>query len=502
MSRLSILLLITALLCAATLPAPATSGARHAEPSAAQFDARPALLAWHSAALLAPYRADLNRAAAWNQYAFNLAIDPVERTLSGTQTLYYTNRDTTALPDLYFRLFPNLPDLGGSLEIQSVRVNGTETAFRYQSSRYLARIPLPQPLQPGQQVVVTLTFTTRTPEGAAQLYGAFNKQGGVMALASAYPIIAMVSNGQWDIALPDTRGDLVNSETALYSAQISLPNEWTLVTTGVTLLQRQSGPNRIAQVVSGPQRDFFIAAHRLPVLSASINGTRINAYYRSGAENGGREALRAALNAIRIFNARFGSYPLAELDVIPVDAGTFLGVEYPGVILMEQRLYTERPGLEIVLAHEVAHQWWYSLVGNNVQTEAWLDEGLASYAQVLYREDLQGPEAAQAELDIFRERYRDVRAAGRDGPVAQDNTGFRGSYYTLVYAKAALFHQALRNRIGDAAYNQFLRDYYRSHRYGFVSGQDLLAAAERACTCELDTLYRDWILTTAPVEIP
>jgi aminopeptidase N len=95
--------------------------------------------------------------------------------------------------------------------------------------------------------------------------------------------------------------------------------------------------------------------------------------------------------------------------------------------MIEQHLYVDGNGLEVTVAHEVAHQWWYSLVGNDVQTESWLDEALASYSQIVYQEAIHGPAAAEGELEGFRERYRRVVAAERDAPVAQSNAAFRGN---------------------------------------------------------------------------
>ena len=55
-----------------------------------------------------------------------------------------------------------------------------------------------------------------------------------------------------------------------------------------------------------------------------------------------------------------------ELEVVQGAMTTFLGMEYPGVVLIEQELYENNGrGLETTVAHEVAHQWWYSLVGND-----------------------------------------------------------------------------------------------------------------------------------------
>jgi aminopeptidase N len=51
--------------------------------------------------------------------------------------------------------------------------------------------------------------------------------------------------------------------------------------------------------------------------------------------------------------------------------------------------------VEFLVAHEVAHQWWYGLVGNNHHQHAFLDEGLAEYASFLYFEREHGTAAAE-----------------------------------------------------------------------------------------------------------
>jgi aminopeptidase N len=269
----------------------------------------------------------------------------------------------------------------------------------------------------------------------------------------------------------------------------------------VVIDERLDSGQQTARIVSGPQRDFLISATQLKQASADVDGTRINSYYRSEHEQGGQRALQVAAEALRIFNRRYGRYPLAELDVVEVAARTFLGVEYPGLIMIEQALY-DGNGLDSTVAHEVAHQWWYSQVGNNVQTESWLDEALASYSQIVYQEEVGGPAAGEAELDFFRQRYRTAVANGRDAPVEQPNTAFRGNYVALVYGKAVLFFQAMRKQIGEEAFDRFLHTHYTQHRYDYISSADLLADAEGACSCDLHPLYENWITKVVPLELP
>jgi aminopeptidase N len=446
---------------------------------------------------------DLARAGEWNRYTISAEIDPDARTLIGRMRLEYTNRDGVALDRLYFHLYPNLPDFGGRLEVRQVQADGAGAEVVYEARRYLLRVNLPQPLAPGARTTIVIAWSTSAPENASQrLYGAFNKEAGVLALASAYPIVAVVRGGQWDIGRPDPQGDFVNSETALYDVTLRAPGDWLVLTTGRVIDRSDQAGTAVLRIVSGPQRDFMIALTQLEVATAEVAGTQINSYYRADDRGAGQSALQAAANALSAFNKRYGPYPLRELDVVEIAAGTFLGVEYPGLIAIEQSLYASGDGLEITVAHEVGHQWWYSQVGNDVQTSSWLDEALASYSQIVYQEEIYGPAAAAQELEGFRQRYRRVLAQGLDAPAQQPNSAFRGNYVTLVYGKAVLFFQAMRAQIGDAAFDRFLHDYYASQRYNYVNGDTLRATAEASCACDLRQLYDDWITRAVPLEVP
>lgn len=498
LSRRSVLLalLVAALwLCAAPLSAAPTVS----DPSAAPLDVQR-----QAPALLPAFSADLDAAEQWDRYTVSAVVDPDQRTIAGRVRLEYTNRAADPLDRIYFYLFPNMPEFGGRLDIRSATVDDVAVRVRYESNRFLLRLDFPAPLPSGASADVTLDFSAAAPLDASQrYYAAFNRERGVLALASALPMAARRVNGAWQLATPLFRGDLVTSETALYDVTLTVPAAWTAVTTGTAIESQTDGAARTTRFVSGPQRDFTIVLTRFPSISAEVDGTRITSYFRPENAEGGRTALDAAANALRAFNRRFGSYPLAELDIVQIDARKFLGVEYPGLIMIDRRLYAgEREGLEIIVVHEVAHQWWYSLVGNDVQNEAWLDEGLTSFSQVVYQEETRGAMAAERELDGFRSTYLRARQAGRDAPLKRHVSALRGNYTAIAYSKGALFFQALRTRIGEPAFDRFLRDYYAAFRYRIASSDDVRAVAERACACDLADFYRDWVLTAAPVAVP
>ncbi len=115
--------------------------------------------------------------------------------------------------------------------------------------------------------------------------------------------------------------------------------------------------------VSGPMRDsLIVAGPDLGILTATVDDIAVNIYYWPGGEPAAEEALKIALDTMRVFNESFGSYPFAEIDV--AETFNWTGIEYPGLIMIADRFWERgNPSLESVLVHELGHQWFYSLVG-------------------------------------------------------------------------------------------------------------------------------------------
>jgi aminopeptidase N len=68
------------------------------------------------------------------------------------------------------------------------------------------------------------------------------------------------------------------------------------------------------------------------------------------------------------------------------------GMEYDGLIFLSSDFYkqyngTARSNLATIGVHEIAHQWWFSLVGNDHALEPWLDEALSTYSERIFYEN-------------------------------------------------------------------------------------------------------------------
>lgn len=424
------------------------------------------------------------------------SVQPAQGTWKATQTLTFRNQSGVSLRTLYFRLFANLPDVGGKLVIRSATVNGTATTVKLEADGFLARLDMRTAIAPRAQTTVVLLFETTAPRYAGTtLYGTLNYDGATLALATAYPQLAMLNNAQWDTAVPDSKGDLVTSPVAFYDVTTTVPRTHAIVSTGATIATTVAGSAQTVRVVSGLQRDFVMAATTLAQVSATVDGTLVRVSYPKGRLSDGQATLRYASQALRLFNQQFGQYPYNELDLIAVNAGTFEGVEFPGIVLFEQRRFNTSAEYERLVVHEVAHQWFYGVVGNDVQNHAWVDEAFATYSQVLYLESVYGPKVGAREKSAFVADYTALKAADADGSMDRPiRTMSDDQYAVLSYSKGALYLDAVRTQIGPQKFLDAVRRYVRTHRYTIVDGTAFVQVVNATCACSIQPLYTKWVL--------
>jgi hypothetical protein len=438
------------------------------------------------------------------RYQIELAVDLEALKLTGVQRVRYTNREDQPLDEIVFRLLPNTPGYGASLEVGAIAVDG-EWAYgdRAAVAPLLSlggsalSVPLSQSLAAGQSVELELAYEATLPTDGAAGYAQYGYIDGVLALPNAYPLIPVYDDEGWNVELAPSYGDATFSDVALYEVQATLPSDLVLATTGTTLNRRENGDGTTTyRSVSGPARDFYLAGSAAyKALHADVDGVRVTSYYL-GDDQGGRRALDDTVAALGIYQRLIGAYPYRELDVLatPTKAG---GIEYPGLFVVAASLYAQRGEFfEWVIAHEAAHQWWYALVGNDQLDEPWLDEALTQYTTLLYIEERYGEGAAQRALSTrFEIPYQRLLETEQDMAVGLPVAAYTELLYgSVVYGKGPLFFHALREQVGDAAFAEILRAYYRDYRYQVAYPLDFVRVAEQVSGQEIDGLYEEWIL--------
>ncbi len=443
------------------------------------------------------FAADVDGLGAAPRYFITLTVDLDALEATGTERVRYTNTDATALSEVYFRLFPFAPGYGGAMTVTRVLVGGQPVTIELEQQRTALKVPVN--LSPGASADFLLDFQVGIPRDSTVGYAMFGLTEGVVALPNFYPVIPVRDESGWHIEIAPDYGDETFNPTALYDVSITAPASQVVVTSG-TCQKPEAG---VWHCVSGPMRDFMLAmSPDYTMVTQAVDGVTVRSFYLPRDEAGGRRALQVGADALGIYSRRFGPYPFAELDIIetPTRAG---GIEYPGLVVIASSLYANRAGqgdyFDFVVAHEVGHQWWYSLVGDDQVNHPWLDESLVGYATILYYEDTYGKAAANQVLkQVFEEPFQKLLQEKRDQKVDQPVSAFTQSdYSTVVYRKGPLFFKALREAIGDAKFDAFLKTYFRQNRYGIATSERLLAAAESvADRATVRSLFDKWIEST------
>jgi hypothetical protein len=417
--------------------------------------------------------------------------------LKGLERVRYTNTENVPLSEVYFRLYPNLPGYDGKMRVDTVVVDDQPVQFEMQAKNSALRVPLPQPLLAGMSTDISLSYEADVRGQTRQGYNIFSASESTIALAGFYPAIAVYDESGWNIEIPPPYGDATYLDTSFYQVELTLPQPMVVAASG-SLVQNKSNADgtQTLSLVSGPMRDFYIVTRAdFKVISQTVEGTVVNSYYPPEMAEGGKSALRYATDSLRVFNERFGRYPYIEFDVAatPTSAG---GVEYPGIVVVSQRMYDDSGGFfEHATAHEVAHQWWYGMVGNDQVDNPWLDESLTNYSALVYWEAIEGPQNAKEIMNMFfLGPYEQVKSQGQDraviGPVADFS---EGEYGAIVYGKGPLFFNALRQEVGDETYFKIMRTYFTEYKYKIARPDDLFRVIKQVSGRDVEPLVETWL---------
>jgi hypothetical protein len=433
-------------------------------------------------------------------YHLDLLIPDDFLILKGHEEVSYTNREGQTLNDVYFRLFPNTS--GGKATVSGVTVDGQDVKGEYEFERSAFRVPLPMVLEPGGEVVIEMEFELEIPREMGGNYGLFGYFDEVLVLDEFYPVIPVYDDEGWNVEVPPPAGDLTYFDASFYLVQVTASSDLVMVASGILAGQELEEGKQVVTFAAGPARDFYIAAsNRYVVVSQHVGETTINSYAFPEYQEHAQLALQYAVEALESYNRRFGAYPYVEFDVAstPMQA---IGIEYPGIVGIGLHLYdpdAEVSGLpsQVLLqsgvAHEVAHQWFYNVVGNDQVDEPWVDEALVQYVTGLYYLDTGGEGAMEGFSQSWTDRWQRVEMA--DVPIGLPSGDYTDSleYGAIVYGRGPIFMETLAQEMGEETFGAFLRDYYDSHQWGIGTGEDFQQLAEEHCQCDLTSLFDEWV---------
>ena len=358
---------------------------------------------------------------------------------------------------------------------------------------------LEEPLKPGESTEVVLECEAKIPKGhyrcAYEALDYENTAARTYELAQFYPMLAVYEDGQWRTDEYITDGECMYSRVADYAVTFHAPEGFAVIASGNETRGETADGMTEWTIEAEAMRDVTIIASNeyAEPLTGEACGVTINSYYAMNQEkyNAGKDeddghawqgahTLQAAMDAVEAFTECYGPYPYDGLDIVESNY-EYGGMEAPGLVRISQ-MYSwsfDDPEYQdkcaATTAHEVAHEWFYGVVGNDQFNEAWLDESFAAFSEQVYWRHMGRSETEiAAAMKPFIEEVPYSGVLYVDRAYSDLNNEYYCEYTSAVYRRGAGFLYQLEQSVGRETFYDFMRTYYAAFSFREAHTEDFV----------------------------
>jgi hypothetical protein len=377
-------------------------------------------------------------------------VDVPGGVVEGTSTIGFTPDLPTDI--LILRLWANGPRPEAHIDVTSVvDADGGAPLPTSQPDPTVLQVALGRTLAAGDRVAVVVGFRLVV---TGSVNDRISHSGDTLRLGSALPLLAWEPGAGWALE-PPTSGfaEATTSPAADWSLRLDVTPGYDVLASG-----RRQADGRWLAVGA---RDVGISVGHFAFATAVVDAphpVEVTVGVDAGAGEDPAAYLGRVADALDAMADRYGAYPFDTFS-LAITPGLDGGIEHPGHVM-------QGPGtVGRTTPHEVAHQWFYGLVGNDQGRDPWLDEGLASWAEFRH----------EGALDTAAARDIPADAEGRAGAPMTYWEGHQRSYYRGVYVQPAAALAGLGEpELIDCA----LRLYVAANAWQLARPSDLLDALE------------------------
>lgn len=505
----------------------------------------------------------------WQQdvhYIIDARLDDEADRIDGELTLHYWNNSPDTLREVFFHLYQEAYAPGSHLEAKAraegwaprgraqqpyagtriTHLSAEGDSLRTEQDNTVVRAWLAQPLPPGERMDFRMRFSTHWSMGLQRRMKLFSAWGwkhydGV----HWYPRIAVYDRRHgWDTQ--QHLGNEFYGDFGTYDVTLDLPHHYIVEATGVlqnpqecmpaelrrrldianfkdkpwnekpsTIIAPEPGKRKSWRFHSENTHDFaFTADPTYRIGEAEWNGVRCIALAQEPHASGWQNAADYCAKVIQAHSESFGMYAYPKMIV--ADARD--GMEYPMLTLDGGR----DPWYRGLFVHEIGHNWFYGMIGNNETYRALLDEGFTQFLTAWGLERIDGdtmvtdtprtayerrytkPELAR-ESEVYYGYQRDaVRLRVPPINVHSDDFGHweaRGyGGYGHVYSKTAVMLYNLQYVLGDALFLDAMRHYFAQWRMCHPTVEDMRQSFIDRTKVDLNWFFDQWIETDRTID--
>ena len=459
-----------------------------------------------------------------------------------------------------FLFYAMAQDLGG-IDGLDFKINGEAARWEYHNQHPdIVKVHLNTPLQPGESLEIYTPFQVRIPSGEISRLG---HVGQSYQITQWYPKPAVYDRDGWH-EMPYLGQGEFYSEFGTFDVHVTLPSNYTIGATGDMPISESNNNaeeiERLEQLdhdtrsyfkekdisgVSGNTTNEFpessstlktlhyhqerihdfawFADKRFKVLKDSVTLPHSSrqvttwAMFTPNEEDLWREAPDYLGDATYYYSLWNGDYPYNQVTAIDGTISAGGGMEYPNVTVIGES--GSAFSLDVVIAHEVGHNWFYGILGSNERTNAWMDEGINSFNETRYLLERYGDSGddlglissrlsdkwmERLDIDDFEYRWIDELAYifparfGTDQPLQCHSDAFTSiNYGAMVYKKTAAVFAFLRQYLGTERFDKAMQQYFEEWKFKHPSPIDMRNSLENSCGEDLGWFFDGFIDTSS-----
>ncbi len=494
----------------------------------------------------------------WQQqvnYSIAATLNDKENSLEGFETITYYNQSPDSLSFLWIHLWPNAykndktafseqkisngetdfyfsdNDAKGYINRLDFKVAGTSLLIE-DHPQYIdvVKLVLPKPLAPNNSVVINTPFHVKIPYRFSRLGYADQHY----SFTQWYPKVAVYDSIGWH-AMPYLEWGEYYNDFGNYDVQITLPSNYVVAATG--MLQNESEIEWMkahdkapaVTTAASPKKKELFPTHKKekPGIESSkqtktlhytaqqvndfawftdkrfivkydtvqLKNHAIDAwnFVLPDDEKKWNNSMRFTKNAVHFYSKQLGEYPYPQVSVVNDPEKLYEGMEYPMITILNIDKEPERE-LDIVIAHEIGHNWFEGILSTNERQHPWMDEGMNTFIEKKYRRyyyplPLIGSNfiAKKLQVDPYIFPLDAVISNHTDQPVETASEDFTyNNYNAASYWKTALLMEKLVAEIGADTMQALMHDYYNQWKFKHPSPTDFKTLAEVKAKHSLD----------------
>jgi hypothetical protein len=514
----------------------------------------------------------------WQQevnFKIDVKLDDVNHTLSAFEEFEYINNSPDQLDKIYIHLWPNAYRNGktalgkqqykggetmltygdekdkGGIDSLDFKVNGLATKWEYDPEHIdIGIIYLSTPLKSGEQITISTPFKVKLPSGEISRLGHIDQS---YQITQWYPKPAVYDKNGWN-PIPYLNQGEFYSEYGSFDVSITLPKNYVVGSTGdlqtdseITFLENKSLETltKITEYLQQKQgragkTDFPPSSAEWKTIRYTQTKVHDFAWFadKRFAVNKGEVTLPHSKRKVttwamwvphNTFTWRYadeylrdgtyyyslwnGDYPYNQVTAVDGTISAGGGMEYPNVTVIGNASNKEE--LEVVIVHEVGHNWFYGIMGSNERVHGWMDEGINTLNEIRYVQTKYPDNTRLSDMvmngqfhmndlnhhdmaDVF---YRLSAVLGEDQPIETHSAEFTSANYGgIMYQKTGLVFYYLKDYLGDELFDKSMMAYFQEWKFKHPQPEDMRATLERVSGKNLNWLFEDLIQTTKHVD--